>query len=180
MNEDKTFRDIERLRDPKRLAQLETGRVVSLCLEGLKVERVLDIGTGSGIFAEAFAQRRLTVSGIDFQEPMIVAARKSFPKAHFQVADSEDLPFTADSFDLCFLGLVLHETTNPQQTLREAHRVCAFRTAVLEWPYAEQEMGPPLKHRLPSAEVIRWGNSAGFSRIQEIPLEHLILFLMEK
>jgi hypothetical protein len=34
------------------------------------------------------AQRGLTVSGIDFQEPMIVAARKFFPQAHFQVADS--------------------------------------------------------------------------------------------
>jgi ubiquinone/menaquinone biosynthesis C-methylase UbiE len=180
MNDDKVFRDIERLRDPKRIALLETERVVSLCLQGQKMEKVLDIGTGSGIFAEAFARYGLDVTGIDLQAPMVEAARRFVPQAHFQVAASENLPFADDSFDLCFLGLVLHEASRPLRTLQEAHRVCAFRTAVMEWRFAEQDNGPPLKDRLRSDEVFRMGNSSGFSRIKTIPLEHLILFLLEK
>jgi ubiquinone/menaquinone biosynthesis C-methylase UbiE len=180
MNDDKIFRSIERLREPRRLALLETERVVSLCLQGPEVEKVLDIGTGSGVFAELFFRLGLDVTGIDLQEPMLEAARSFLPKAHFQVADSDALPFGDDSFDLCFLGLVLHETKRPRRTLREAHRVCAKRTAVLEWAYAEQDIGPPLKDRLRPDEVLRMGNAAGFSRIMTIPLEHLILFLLDK
>jgi hypothetical protein len=50
----------------------------------------------------------------------------------------------------------------------------------MEWHFAEQDYGPPLKDRLRSDEVFRMGNSSGFSRIETIPLEHLILFLLEK
>jgi ubiquinone/menaquinone biosynthesis C-methylase UbiE len=180
MNDDKVFRDIEQLRDPKRIALLETERVASLCLQGQKMEKVLDIGTGSGIFAEAFARYGLNVTGIDLQVPMVKAARRFVPQAHFLVAASENLPFADDSFDLCFLGFVLHEASRPLRTLQEAHRVCGFRTAVMEWPFAEQDYGPPLKDRLRSDEVFRMGNSSGFSRIEMVPLEHLILFLLEK
>jgi ubiquinone/menaquinone biosynthesis C-methylase UbiE len=180
MNEDKISRDIERLRDPQRLALLETERVVSLCLQGPKFEKVLDIGTGSGVFAEVFTHSGLNVTGIDLQEPMLEAARRFVPKAHFQMADSKSLPFGNDSFDLCFLGLVLHEAGRPLRTLQEARRVCTMRAAVLEWSYTEQNFGPPLKERLKSDEVLRMGNSSGFSQIKTIPLEHLILFLLEK
>jgi ubiquinone/menaquinone biosynthesis C-methylase UbiE len=180
MSKDKIFRDIERLRDPRRLALLETERVVSFCLQGPKLEKVLDIGTGSGVFAEVFARVGLNVIGIDLQEPMLESARRFVPKAHFQIADSKALPFGDDSVDLCFLGLVLHEAGRPLRTLQEARRVCAVRTAVLEWSYTEQDFGPPLKDRLESDEVLRLGNSSGFSQIKTIPLEHLVLYILEK
>jgi 2-polyprenyl-3-methyl-5-hydroxy-6-metoxy-1,4-benzoquinol methylase len=73
MSDDKIYRDIERLRDPHRLARLETERVISLSLQGHQINRVLDIGTGSGVFAEVFARRGLAVTGIDLQEPMLEA-----------------------------------------------------------------------------------------------------------
>jgi len=137
MKEDKIFRDIERLRDPRRSARLETERVVSLCLQGSKIGKVLDIGTGSGVFAEIFSRSGLSVNGIDIQESMIEAARRFVPKAHFQIADSESLPFGDNSFDLCFLGLTLHEAGRPLLSLQEAYRACAVKTAVLEWSYAK-------------------------------------------
>ena len=180
MNEDKIFRDIERLRDPDRLARLETERVVSLSLQGQPIHRVLDIGTGTGVFAEAFVLRDLTVTGIDLQEPMIEAARGFVPKAHFQIADSEALPFGDGSFDLCFLGVVLHEAERPLRALQEAHRVCALRTTVLEWPSTDQDFGPPRKDRLSADDVIRLGNSSGFSEIRTIPLKDLVLYLLDK
>jgi ubiquinone/menaquinone biosynthesis C-methylase UbiE len=180
MSEDKIFRNIERLRDPHRLARLETERVVSLSLQGQPIHRVLDIGTGTGVFAEVFVRLGLAVTGIDLQEPMLAAARGFVPKAHFQAADSEALPFGDGSFDLCFLGVVLHEAEHPLRTLQEAHRVCALRTAVLEWPSTEQDFGPPRKDRLSADEVLRLGNSSGFSEIRTIPMKDLVLYLLEK
>ncbi len=64
MSEDKVFRDVQKLRSPERLQRLEVERVANLCLEGVEVRRVLDVGTGSGIFAQAFAARGREVAGI--------------------------------------------------------------------------------------------------------------------
>ena len=162
MNEDKIFRDIERLRDPQRLALLETERVVSLCLQGPKLEKVLDIGTGSGVFAEVFSHSGLNVTGIDLQEPMLEAARRFVPKAHFQMADSKALPFGDDSFDLCFLGLVLHEAGRPLLTLQEARRVCTDEDSRAGMVLYRTEFWPSVKR---SIEIRRSSPHGEFLRL---------------
>ncbi|HTZ51502.1 MAG TPA: hypothetical protein VMF68_07580, partial [Spirochaetia bacterium] len=48
---------VERLRAPERLALMEVPRVVALSLDGGGFASVLDVGTGAGVFAEAFAAR---------------------------------------------------------------------------------------------------------------------------
>ncbi len=45
----------EFLASPQRLALLEIPRVVEICLEDVAVRDVLDVGTGSGVFVQAFA-----------------------------------------------------------------------------------------------------------------------------
>ena len=179
MGGDKVYRDVQRLRAPERLALLEADRVASICLHEHNVRTVLDIGTGSGFFAEVFVGLGLEVTGIDIQEQMLEVARKLVPRAQFQHGTSEYLPFADGSFDLCFLGLVLHESSRPLRALREARRVSAMRVAVLEWPYREEAVGPPLKHRMKTADVLRRATASGFSRIQAISLEHLVLFLLD-
>lgn len=180
MSGDKVFHGVKKLRAPERLAFLEVDRVVTASLGGLDARTVLDIGTGSGIFAEAFAGRGLLVTGIDVQEEMLEEARTLVPGARFERAAAEDLPFTAGSFDLCFLGLVLHETDRPRRAVEEAYRTCRLRTAVLEWPDREQPMGPPLEHRLKPDVVLGLATAAGFSRVRTVPLTHLSLFLFDK
>jgi ubiquinone/menaquinone biosynthesis C-methylase UbiE len=180
MDGGRVYRDVQRLRAPERLALLEADRVASICLRDHDVRTVLDTGTGSGVFAEVFVGLGLDVTGIDIQEPMLEVARKLVPRARFQFGTSENLPFADGSFDLCFLGLVLHELSRPLRALREARRVSAVRTAVLEWPYREETVGPPLKHRMKTADILRRATTAGFSRIQAISLEHLVLFLLDK
>ncbi len=180
MDEDKVYRSVERLRAPERLAILEADRVASLCLHSRKIRRVLDIGTGSGIFAGVFVDLGLDVTGIDIQEPMLEAARNLVPQANFKLGSSEALPFADGSFDLCFLGLVLHESSRPLLALQEARRVAAERVAVLEWPYKEEEMGPPLNHRLRAEDILQQAAAAGFSGAQTIALERLVLFLFDR
>jgi SAM-dependent methyltransferase len=181
MSDDKLYRGVERLRRPERLAILEVDKVATLALQGLLARTVLDVGTGSGIFAEAFAARKLAVTGIDIQEEMLAAARTHVPKAKFRIASSDELPFSDASFDLVFMGVMLHENDDPLKALREAWRVCALRTAVLEWPDAEQrKIGPPRADRLKSEDVFGFAEAAGFARWTAIRLEHLVLYVMEK
>ena len=45
---------IEKLRFPDRLERLEVDRVARLCLNDGKVSTLLDVGTGSALFAETF------------------------------------------------------------------------------------------------------------------------------
>jgi len=180
MNDGKVYRDVQKLRSSERLARLEVERVVSAVLDGVGVSTVLDVGTGSGIFAEAFAGRGLEVTGIDVQEAMLEAARAHVPAARFERAASEALPFPDGTFDLCFLGLVLHETRQPGRALQEAYRACVRRTAVLEWPYEPQPAGPPLGDRMKAETVVELASDAGFTTLKTFPLNVLVLYLFDK
>ena len=71
---------------------------------------MLDAGTGTGIFAAAFAAQGLRVTGIDVNEELLREARAAVQGVEFREAALEKLPFAERSFDLVFLGHVLHET----------------------------------------------------------------------
>ena len=166
----------ERLRRPERLAWLEVDRVVPLCLEGVDVATVLDVGTGGGLFAEAFAARGLEVAGCDVNEELLEAARAAVPQAAFTAGAAEELPYDDASFDLLFLGHVLHEVDDLDRTLAEARRVARRRVAVLEWPYRAEDHGPPLDHRLRPEVVEAKARKAGFVKVERLELTHMVLY----
>jgi ubiquinone/menaquinone biosynthesis C-methylase UbiE len=137
---------------------------------------MMDVGTGTGVFAEAFAKQGLKVAGIDASPDMIEAAQHHVPHGHFQQAPAEAIPSADGMFDLVFLGLVLHEADDALQALREARRVARMRVAVLEWPCQEQEHGPPPAHRLGLEQLKGMALAAGFLQVEIVPLAHLVLY----
>ncbi|MBI1257888.1 MAG: methyltransferase domain-containing protein [Chloroflexi bacterium] len=180
MNQRRFGGEIERLRAPQRVERLEVERVVGLCLDGLvNAQSALDIGTGSGIFAEAFAAKGLQVAGIDLREDMLEAARSYVPSGDFRLAHMEKLPFADGTFDLAFMGHVLHEADDVLTALQEAKRAATRRVVVLEWPYEVQEFGPPLEHRLKDEVIRAKAAEAGFARIEGHPLEMMMLYRLE-
>ncbi|HEX2910141.1 MAG TPA: class I SAM-dependent methyltransferase [Chloroflexia bacterium] len=178
-SDSKKFTDVARLRTPERLERLEVERVLALCLENKAVHTVLDIGTGSGVFAEAFAGRGLEVAGIDENDEMLAAARSFVPQASFEQASAEELPFKDGQFDLVFLGMVFHEVDDRLKTLKEARRAGKSRIAMLEWRYREEEVGPPLAHRLKPEEIKALAEQTGFSQVEEFPLSQLVLYRLD-
>ncbi len=163
----------DRLRAPERLVRMEVPRVATLSIDGIAVESVLDIGTGTGVFAEAFAAQGLAVTGIDVNAELLELARQTVPTAQFKQAPVEQIPFADRSFDLAFLGHVLHEADDPVAALKEAHRVARHRVAILEWPYRQEEKGPPLEHRLRPEFVTKLARQAGFPGVETIHLEYM-------
>jgi SAM-dependent methyltransferase len=109
MNEKLFAGDLARLRIPEPVARLEVARVVDLCLEGVGAQNVLDVSMGTGLFAEAFAQRGLAVGGVDSNPAMIEAVRTYVPTGAFERAPAEALPYPGVALDLVFMGLVLHD-----------------------------------------------------------------------
>lgn len=170
---------IERLRSEQRLALLEVPDVVQYTLDGISLQSVLDVGTGSGIFAEAFANSGLTVKGVDIRKDMLEAARQFVPSGEFKQGKMEAIPFPDQSVELVFMGLVLHESDDLKVALAEAYRIGTKRTSILEWIYSVEEPGPPLHHRLKSVDVVVAAEEVGFKTITQMNLTHLILYRLD-
>ncbi|HUN65496.1 MAG TPA: class I SAM-dependent methyltransferase [Bacteroidota bacterium] len=178
MHERRYAGGIERLRSPERVRLLEVERVIDLALSGAEIRTVLDVGTGSGIFAEAFARRGLSVTGIDPQPGMLEAAREYVPAGVFQSGTVEQIPFPDRSFDLVFLGHVLHESDDLERALGETVRCARARVAILEWPYLEETAGPPIAHRLRPEEILETARKIGCRTPEVRRLDHMVLILL--
>jgi ubiquinone/menaquinone biosynthesis C-methylase UbiE len=176
MHERRYNAEIDRLRSPERTERLEVPRVIDLCLTGEQVHSVLDVGTGSGLFAEGFTKKGLAVTGIDANLEMVEVSKKLVPGAEFEQATVESIPFDDKSFDLVFLGLVLHEADDVEQALRECKRCANHRVSVLEWAYREEDFGPPLEHRLKSEDLASMAKKLGFKSTAVIKLKRLLLY----
>lgn len=71
---------------------------------GLKNQRILDLGTGTGVLARKFAKQNAIVSGIDISKEQIEQAKKlaiqDNLKIDFRVSTAEETPFNDHSFDV--------------------------------------------------------------------------------
>lgn len=169
----------DRLRAPERVALLEVERVAALSLEGLAAKTMLDVGTGTGLFAEAFSAMGLDVAGIDVNAELLALARQHVPSGQFKAAPMEQLPFPDRSFDLIFMGLVLHEADDALLALQEARRVTRQRVVILEWPYREEPKGPPLAHRLKPETIEVLATQANYRAVEQFHLQNMDLYRFE-
>ncbi len=91
-------------------------------------ERVLDIGTGAGHTAVAFAPRVSEVVALDLTPAMLdeargLASRRGVDNVRFELGDAMALPYPDDSFDLVTCRVCAHHFEDPATAVREAARV---------------------------------------------------------
>ena len=102
------------------------GRVVDFT-GAEKGSRILDVATGTGKQAFAFAEKGYDVTGIDLSEAMLKVANKKnrYKNVNFQVADATNLPFEDHSFDVASVSFALHDMplTIREKVLKEMVRV---------------------------------------------------------
>lgn len=91
---------------------------------------ILDIATGTGDFAIAATKiNGVTVTGIDISEGMLKVGQKKIEKKRLSdrieliKADSEDLPFEDNSFDVAVVGFGVRNFENLEKGLSEIVRV---------------------------------------------------------
>lgn len=89
--------------------------------------KILDMATGTGKQAFAFAIKGFEVVGIDISEAMLTVANKknNFSNVKFELADATKLPFDDNSFDVASVSFALHDMplTIREKALKEMVRV---------------------------------------------------------
>lgn len=87
-------------------------------------QRVLQVGCGTGIFLEWFAQLGHQVTGIEPSSAMLNIAQLRLPqRIYLEHGHAEDLPYEDNAFDTVALISVLEFVDDPLQVLTEAFRV---------------------------------------------------------
>jgi ubiquinone/menaquinone biosynthesis C-methylase UbiE len=89
---------------------------------------MLDVATGAGHTALAFAPHLARVIASDLTEGMLaktaqLAAERGLANVQTELADAENLPFADQRFDLVTCRLAFHHFPNPREALAEIARV---------------------------------------------------------
>jgi ubiquinone/menaquinone biosynthesis C-methylase UbiE len=127
------FREIDRrIFHPRymRLTAGPSGKPFSLFVDfdALDGRDVLEVGCGSGIAVQLFAEAGADVTAVDLTPWAVDTTRARLEAfglgADVFEADAERLPFGDASFDLVFSWGVIHHTSNMDRALAELVRVC--------------------------------------------------------
>ncbi len=96
--------------------------------------RILDVGTGTGRAALAFAREGAVVTGVDASAEMLAVAERHASEqglaATFKVGDAHQLPFADREFDAAVSLRVIMHTPNWRQCVSELCRVSSGRVVV--------------------------------------------------
>jgi SAM-dependent methyltransferase len=146
-----------------------------------RIKTILDLGCGTGRFADALASRfAATVIGIDPSKKMLEQARgkRTHGTIRYVCSSAEVVPLAASSVDLIFMSMVFHHFSSPGAVARECRRVLSdraivfLRAATLEqipaYPYVEFIPGTkPLLYKRLNAKhhIVQTFEEAGFSTI---------------
>ena len=97
------------------------------------VAKVLDIGCGTGIYANHFSPEQYC--GIDISPVYVASATARFPQHQFQQMDARSLQFSDGEFDAAFISGVLHHLSDKDAiaVLREAARVIRRTGRLVVW-----------------------------------------------
>jgi ubiquinone/menaquinone biosynthesis C-methylase UbiE len=119
-------------RHSRRLSGQAAARLVDL-VRATSRDRVLDVGTGTGLIPFALAtssEPPASILGIDLSAGMIDTARRRLrdelhddPRVRFERMDAEQLELPDESFDVVLSGFALTHVPRPELALNEIFRV---------------------------------------------------------
>lgn len=151
--------------------EAEVERAIVAVASGRKIDRLVDLGTGTGRMLELLADHYRHGTGIDSSREMISLARAKLAAAnigHAQVrlADISDMEATGPA-DLVVLHQVLHYFDDPGKILGVAARMLAAGGAVIVADFAPHDLEflrQEQAHRrlgLSQAQMEGWARQAG-------------------
>lgn len=94
-------------------------------LKPARGESLLDVGCGTGHHLRWLKDFGLELAGVDHSSPMLEVAKKDLSKdIKLQLADTKNLPYQENSFDIVMMITTLEFLDEPKLALKEALRVC--------------------------------------------------------
>jgi len=136
--------------------------------------RILEIGAGTGLFAEKFAQfaPQATVFAADTEIAMLDWMREHRPGVETGclvpvLSDERTVPLGSATIDLVMMLNLHHELADPAAVYAESLRllVPGGQVLVVDWAATETPKGPPLSIRATAEELVSSLERAGFSDV---------------
>lgn len=164
------------------VAESQVEAAMAAVLGEERVDRLIDIGTGTGRMLELFAGQADHALGIDRSSEMLRLARaklseKGFEHAELRQADLYDLPLEAGAADLAILHHVLHFAQTPDAAIAEAARVLSpgGRLLIVDFaPHGREELRTRDAHArlgFSDEQMIGWFGGAGLAPVRTETLE---------
>ena len=156
-------------------------QVAALCAPYItQKDRVLELACGTGQLTLPLWKQAAFWEATDYSEPMIRELEKRCPpELHCAVRDATALPYEDGSFQVVLMANALHIMPNPEQALKEIHRVLSpggiflVPTFVYEGKVNRLRMklmllaGFPSFHEWTMAELIRFVEQSGFRTTEQ-------------
>jgi SAM-dependent methyltransferase len=164
---------LDKLNSPARLARMDPSRIWAAA--GIaKPSVIVEIGAGTGIFAEAFANfaPKATVYAVDTEPLMIgwMETRRAPTLGGRLVpllATDTRVPLSDGIADVVFMIDLHHELDSPEATYIEAYRLLApgRKVVVVDWLRDHEPGGPPQEIRASVADIAATLERAGFGQV---------------
>ena len=175
--------------------EAEVDRALAKAILANSVERLIDIGTGTGHVLSTVGPKIGAGVGIDRSPDMLDVARAGLDQAglfncQVRQADMNQLPFEDARFDVATVHMVLHFVDEPEIALAEAARVLSpgGRLVVVDFaPHDREELVEKQAHRwlgFSDTRMKDWLEAAGLNakrpqRLKGGPLT-VVLWIAEK
>jgi len=164
----------------KRSGPLPRVRKVLGTLHSLAPERLLDLGTGRGVFLwpllEAFPALEVTcVDILDYRVADLQALQRGgISRVSALLSPLEGMPFEDASFPVVTMLEVLEHTPDPRRALAEVARVCS-QALIVSVP-SHPDDNPEHLHLFSGQQIKQWLQELGFARVKvEGVLNHLVI-----
>ncbi|MEM2105953.1 MAG: class I SAM-dependent methyltransferase [Candidatus Bathyarchaeia archaeon] len=115
----------------------EQKQKIEAALEEIKIKNhclVLDVGCGTGILFNYFADKAKAVVGLDISRKTLQEAKKkvkNIGNAHLVLADADNMPFRENFFDYAFGVTILQNMPEPAKTLAEIRRTAKGKAKIV-------------------------------------------------
>jgi len=143
MNDWRSYDDVaetyERVHAPR---LLEVARDLVSLTEVTDGVRTLDVGTGTGVAAQAAGEAGADVVGIDASTGMLAVGRRERPRLALAAAQAIDLPFRDGTFGAVTANFVLSHFTRYETALFDMKRVLRSggRIGLTSWSDAKDDL----------------------------------------
>lgn len=173
--------------DPKKLAKLNNPErfktlnpdVIWEALDMQNPEVLIDIGAGTGFFANEFVKK---ISGgkiyaCDTSEIMIKWMKENITENNMipLLCSESSIALESEAADLVYMINVHHELLEPKKLLGEAYRLLKpnGKIAIIDWKKEEMTDGPSIEKRISEETIMEQLKNVGFNNV----VSHNILLL---
>jgi len=97
--------------------------IIDFLIKEIPLSEMLELGCGTGHWSDFFSKKGFNLTGIDISEAMLNIAKNKKINAKFKIANSQNIPFNNESFQIISSITMLEFVDNQDKVISEIYRV---------------------------------------------------------